>query len=117
MPNDRILTYACFVCEYKLHKTKKEQTRITVGGNLIDYLGNTSAWNKLWTLAAIAGAQFVPTHVMAIPAVAIPTQHMSPTIVTTSPIATAPRIEELRAYHLNLNRMNQLLNPDDVDER
>ena len=37
MPKNRQPTYAHFVCEVRPQKTEKEQTRLTVGGNLIDY--------------------------------------------------------------------------------
>ena len=37
MPRDRRPTYARFVCDVRPQKTKQECTRLTVGGNLIDY--------------------------------------------------------------------------------
>ena len=37
MPKNRRPTYARFVCEICPQKTEKERTRLTVGGNLIDY--------------------------------------------------------------------------------
>ena len=37
MPKHRHPTYARFVCEIHPQKTEKERTRLTVGGNLIDY--------------------------------------------------------------------------------
>ena len=37
MPPTRRPTYACFVCEIRPQKAEKEHTRLTVGGNLIDY--------------------------------------------------------------------------------
>ena len=37
MPPTRRPTYASFVCKIRPQKSKKEQTRLTVGGNLIDY--------------------------------------------------------------------------------
>ena len=37
MPTNRRPTYAQFVCEIRPQKTEQECTRLTVGGNLIDY--------------------------------------------------------------------------------
>ena len=37
MPTNRRPTYARFVCEIRPQKTEQERTRLTVGGNLIDY--------------------------------------------------------------------------------
>ena len=37
MPKNRRPTYVHFVCEVRPPKTEKEHTRLTVGGNLIDY--------------------------------------------------------------------------------
>ena len=37
MPKNWQPTYACFVCDVQPQKTEQEQTRLTVGGNLIDY--------------------------------------------------------------------------------
>ena len=37
MPKNRRPTYASFMCEVRPEKTEKEQTRLSVGGNLIDY--------------------------------------------------------------------------------
>jgi hypothetical protein len=42
MPNDRQATYLRFVCSKRPQKQEKNQTRMTVGGNLIDYPGNKS---------------------------------------------------------------------------
>ena len=43
IPPDRAITYGKFVCELKPHKEEKERTRLTVGGNLIEYPGNASS--------------------------------------------------------------------------
>ena len=47
MPKNRRPTYARFVCEIRPQKTEKERTRLTVGGNLIDYPNTitTRTWN------------------------------------------------------------------------
>ena len=37
MPTNRRPTYARFICEIRPQKTEQERTRLTVGGNLIDY--------------------------------------------------------------------------------
>jgi hypothetical protein len=43
VPKHKIPTYAQFVCNIRPHKAEPERTRLTVGGNLIDYPGDTSA--------------------------------------------------------------------------
>jgi hypothetical protein len=43
VPADRKVTYARFVCTLRPQKTEVRRTRLTVGGNLIDYPGDTSA--------------------------------------------------------------------------
>ena len=42
VPRDRQVTYAKFVCDYKPHKVEKERTRITDGGDRIDYPGEVA---------------------------------------------------------------------------
>ena len=42
VPDDRVCTYGRIVCELRPQKEEKECTRLTVGGNLIDYPGDTS---------------------------------------------------------------------------
>ena len=42
VPKDKRPTYARFVCSYRPQKAEPYRTRITVGGNLIDYPGNLS---------------------------------------------------------------------------
>ena len=42
VPSDRKVTYARFVCTLRPQKTEVQRTRLTVGGNLIDYPGDTS---------------------------------------------------------------------------
>jgi hypothetical protein len=42
-PKDRIVTYARFVCTMRPQKMEPACTRLTVGGNLIDYPGDKSA--------------------------------------------------------------------------
>ena len=36
VPYDKKVTYARFICDYRLQKEEKERTRITVGGNRLD---------------------------------------------------------------------------------
>jgi hypothetical protein len=43
VPKNKTPTYARFVCDIRPHKAESERTRLTVGGNLIDYPGDTSA--------------------------------------------------------------------------
>jgi Reverse transcriptase (RNA-dependent DNA polymerase) len=42
MPNDRQATYPRFVCSERPQKQERNRTRMTVGGNLIDYPGDKS---------------------------------------------------------------------------
>jgi hypothetical protein len=43
VPEGRTVTYARFVCTIREQKAEPERTRLTVGGNLINYPGDTSA--------------------------------------------------------------------------
>jgi hypothetical protein len=43
VPAGRKPTYGRFVCSYRPQKSEPERTRLTVGGNLIDYPGDTHA--------------------------------------------------------------------------
>ena len=43
MPKDRKATYGRIVVDLKPHKEEQERTRLTVGGNLIDFPGDVSA--------------------------------------------------------------------------
>ena len=42
VPYDKKVAYARFVCDYRPQKEEKERTRITVGGDRIDYQGEVS---------------------------------------------------------------------------
>ena len=42
VPTGRTLTYARFVCDYRPQKEEKHRTRITVGGDRINYPGNVT---------------------------------------------------------------------------
>jgi hypothetical protein len=42
IPKDRKITYGKIVCDYKGHKTEKEQVRLTVGGDRLDYSGDVA---------------------------------------------------------------------------
>ena len=53
IPKGRKATYARFVCDYRPQKTEKERTRLTVGGNLIDYPGEVSTWTADITTAKL----------------------------------------------------------------
>jgi hypothetical protein len=44
MPPDRQATYPQFVCSKQPQKQEKNRTRMTVGGNLINYPGEKSTW-------------------------------------------------------------------------
>jgi hypothetical protein len=41
IPKDRKITYGKLVCDLKPNKTEKHQVRITVGGDILDYSGDT----------------------------------------------------------------------------
>ena len=43
VPKDKKLPYGKIVCKMKPEKEEKERTRLTVGGNLLDFTGNLSA--------------------------------------------------------------------------
>ena len=43
VPKDKKLTYGKIVCEVKPEKEEKGRTRLTVGGNLLDFKVNISA--------------------------------------------------------------------------
>ena len=42
VPNDKTVTYARFICDYRPQKEEKERTRITVRGDRLDYQGDVS---------------------------------------------------------------------------
>ena len=42
VPKDKKVTYGKIVCEIKPEKDEKKHTRLTVGGNLLDFTGNLS---------------------------------------------------------------------------
>ena len=43
VPKDEKLTYGKIVCKVKPGKEEKERTKLTLGGNLLDFTGNISA--------------------------------------------------------------------------
>ena len=43
VPKDKMVTYGKIVCELKPEKEEKKRTRLTVGGNLLDFTGYLSA--------------------------------------------------------------------------
>jgi hypothetical protein len=42
IPKDRKITYGKLVCDFKPNKTEKHRVRLTVGGNRMDYSGDTA---------------------------------------------------------------------------
>ena len=42
VPKDKKVTYGKIICKVKPEKEEKERTRLTVGGNLLDFTGNIS---------------------------------------------------------------------------
>jgi hypothetical protein len=44
VPTGRTITYARVVCDIQPQKDEVHRTRVTVGGNLIDYPGEISTW-------------------------------------------------------------------------
>ena len=67
VPYDKKVTYARFVCDYRPQKEEKERTRITIGGDRLDYQGEVSTKTaglttiKLLLNSAVssAGAKFM----------------------------------------------------------
>ena len=51
IPRDKKVTYGKIVCKVKPEKEKKERTRLTVSGNLLDFTGNLSAPTASVTMA------------------------------------------------------------------
>ena len=43
VPKDKKVTYGKIVCEMKPEKEEKERTRLTMGGNLLDFTENLSS--------------------------------------------------------------------------
>ena len=43
VPKDKKVTYGKIVCEMKQEKGRKERTRLTVGGKVLEFTGNISA--------------------------------------------------------------------------
>ena len=74
VPNDNTVTYAIFVCDYRPQKEEKEQTRITVGGDRLEYQREVSTKTSgLTTIKLLlngvissAGARFMTTYVKKI---------------------------------------------------
>jgi hypothetical protein len=42
IPKDRKVTYGKLVCDFKPNKTEKHRVRLTVGGDRLDYSGDTA---------------------------------------------------------------------------
>jgi hypothetical protein len=42
IPKDRKITYSKLVCEFKPNKTEKHRVRLTVGGDRLEYNGETA---------------------------------------------------------------------------
>jgi hypothetical protein len=42
IPKDRSITYGKLVCDFKPNKTEKHRVRLTVGGDRLDYSGDTA---------------------------------------------------------------------------
>jgi hypothetical protein len=53
VPKGRKVTYGSFVVDIKDHKEEKERTRLTVGGDQIEYPGDKSTWTAGLTMAKI----------------------------------------------------------------
>ena len=57
VPNDKTATYARFVCTLRPQKAEVERTRLTVGGNLIEYPHSTSTpTSNITTFKCLANA-------------------------------------------------------------
>jgi hypothetical protein len=67
IPKGRIVTYGSFVVDIKDHKEEKERTRLTVGGDQIEYPGDkstrtaglTTAKNLISSVIFTLGAKFL----------------------------------------------------------
>jgi hypothetical protein len=57
------VTYGSFVVDIKDHKEEKERTRLTVGGDQIEYPGDTSARTAGLTTAKILIKSVISTQV------------------------------------------------------
>jgi hypothetical protein len=53
IPKGREVTYGSFVVDIKDHKEEKERTRLTVGGDQLEYPGDKSTWTAGLTTAKI----------------------------------------------------------------
>jgi hypothetical protein len=58
---NRTVTYAHFVCDYRPQKTEPECTRLTVGGNLIDYPGDIATSTADITMAKLVWNSVIST--------------------------------------------------------
>jgi hypothetical protein len=61
VPKNRTVTYARFVCDYRPQKTEPERTRLTVGGNLIDYPGDVATSTADITTAKLVWNSVIST--------------------------------------------------------
>jgi hypothetical protein len=61
IPKGQKVTYSSFVVDIKDHKEKKESTRLTVGGNQIEYPGDTSTRTTGLTTAKILTNSVIST--------------------------------------------------------
>jgi hypothetical protein len=62
VPRGHTVTYGRIVCKLRPHKSKVHRTRLTVGGNLIDYPGNISTKTAGLTTAKLLFNSIVSTH-------------------------------------------------------
>ena len=62
VPKEKKVTYGKIVCEIKPEKEEKERTRLTVGGNVLDFTGNPSA-----PTASVTTEMFVFNSVVSTP--------------------------------------------------
>jgi hypothetical protein len=61
VPKNRTVTYAHFVCDYQPQKSESERTRLTVGGNLIDYPGDVATSGADITTAKLVWNSVIST--------------------------------------------------------
>ena len=61
VPKGRTVTYGRIVCKLRPHKKEVERTRLTVGGNLIDYPGDVSTKTAGLTTAKLLFNSVVST--------------------------------------------------------
>ena len=98
-------------------KAKLRASKINHVSNQDKTCWTNGRWMKFFQAVAVVGTQIVPSHVMAIPSSELLKPVCDAPVIQMKPLNTAPRMEELRAYHMNIDKINQLLDPEAENER